>query len=264
MLPAETNPQLRTQPHKLPHYEHPPLVEVVLGIRWSLAGAVDERAAAGLLERLGPGWQRTRNDPPTHSTVAQSWSRPGVALQSVLGEQRLEICAEGFEFAWNGRQGDVYPHYEAVRDGFVVALDAWNDWLACTRASEPVICGWKVAYLNCIPQGTVWSDLGDCGFFRLLSPTPAGLPHLERCEGHWLFALDRYDAQLACDLSTTSGTARDPRACLWLRLTATGAPGEEEGALLEGLDFGRTTIVRTFRQLMSPAANAYWELARDA
>ena len=100
--------------------------------------------------------------------------------------------------------------------------------------------------------------------FRLLSPTPAGLPHLERCEGHWLFALDRYDAQLACDLSTTSGTARDPRACLWLRLTATGAPGEEEGALLEGLDFGRTTIVRTFRQLMSPAANAYWELARDA
>ena len=30
--------------------------------------------------------------------------------------------------------------------------------------------------------------------------------------------------------------------------------------LLDGLDFGRKTIVRTFRELMTPEANAYWGL----
>jgi hypothetical protein len=187
-----------------------------------------------------------------------------VTFQSVLGEQRLDVSSEGFEYAWDGRQGDVYPHYEAVRDGFVVPLDAFHDWLASTGTAAPMVCGWKVAYLNCMPQGTVWTDLADCTFFRLLAPVPTGSPRLERCEGHWLFALDRYDATLACDLKTTAGTARDPRTCLWLRLTCSGAPPSGDGAALEGLDYGRETIVRTFRQLMAPAANAYWELDRDA
>jgi len=249
---------------KLPHYEHPPLVEVVLGVRWSFHGTLDSRAQQDLLDRLGPAWQLPAASEPTHAAIAESWHRPAAVFQSVLGEQRLEIGSDGLDYAWDGRQGDLYPHYESVRDGFVVTLDAWNDWMSSLDAPPSMICGWKVSYLNRLPQGTVWNSLSDCGFFRLLAPLPTGLPQLQRCEGHWQFGLEREDAALSCDLKTTSGTARDPRDCLWLRLTCSGGLDGQDSAVLEGLDYGRKTIVNAFRQLMSPAANAYWELSRDS
>jgi hypothetical protein len=244
----------------LPHYAHPPLVEVLLGVRWAFEGTLDDAAVRALHERLGPAWEPLRPTPPTHSALPQSWTPHTAVFQSVLGEQRLELSADGLEYTWDGRQGDLYPHYETVRDAFVVALDAWHDWLAVTGTPAPTLCGWKVTYLNSLPQGTVWNQLSDPAFFRLLAPVPAGLPPLERCAAQWTFGLDRHEAQLVCDLKTTAGTARDPRTCLWLRLSCQGAADDEEPSLLEGLDYGRAAIVRTFRQLMSPAANTYWEL----
>lgn len=255
-------PASRT-PVKLPHYGHPPLVEVSLSLRWSYSAAIDEPTRQALLDRLGAAWQLSCPAEPTHSALPQSWNQQPVRYLSVLGEQRLDVSEEGFEYTWDGRQGELYPHYESVRDGFVVALDAWSDALASLGKPSPVHCGWKASYLNRIPQGTVWNSLNDCGFLRLLSPLPAGLPRLERCEGHWQFALDRDDAVLTCDLKTTAGNARDPRACLWLRLSCTGGLDGQDSSVLEGLDYGRQTIVGTFRQLMSPAANAYWELVKE-
>jgi hypothetical protein len=262
MSPLAPAPALRPQT-RLPHYGHPPLVEVSLGLRWSMAGALDDRLRHALLDRLGPAWQLSPPAESTHSALSQSWNQPGTRFQSVLGEQRLDVNAEGFEYTWDGRQGELYPHYETVRDGFVVTLDAWCDCVTASGAAAPTYSSWKATYLNRIPQGTVWNSFTDCAFLRLLAPLPSGLPRLERLEGHWQFGLDRDDAVMSCDLKTTAGTTRDPRACLWLRLSCTGGIDGQDSSVLEGLDYGRHTIVGTFRQMMSPAANAFWELAKE-
>jgi hypothetical protein len=260
-MPASL-PTSAIQSGELPHYEHPPLVEVRLGARWLFDARVEHAVVGALVERLGPSWEYSSPVPPVIEKLPPSGSSPAATFHSVLRDQRLEIGSEGLSFTWDGRNGNIYPHYESVRDGFVMALDAWHDALTTLGVDLPVVTGWHLAYLNCMPRGTVWNSMADCSFLRLLAPLPAGLPKLERCEARWDFALDRCDARLTCDLRTTTGSLRDPQPCLWLRLSCQGGVTSDSGSLLEGLDFGREVIVNTFRQLMSPAANAYWQLVR--
>jgi hypothetical protein len=47
---------------------------------------------------------------------------------------------------------------------------------------------------------------------------------------------------------------------LWLRLTCDGGIPNPDDTFLAGFDYGREVIVRTFRQLMQPAANEFWGL----
>lgn len=249
----------------LPHYQHPPLIEVVMGVHWQLPGEFPPGMQHALLERLGPSWELAppSSRPPTISQ--QDLSRPWpsrLSFHSLLRDQRLEISSEGLWYAWDGRHGNIYPHYETVRDGFIIALDVWQDASANFCLAPPTFTTWHIAYLNCIPQGTVWNDLSDCTFLRLLAPVPAGLPPLEHCKACWRFALPNYAAQLMCQFHTTPGTPHDDRAHIWLQLSCTGSLSPDPSTLLEGLDYGRQHIVQAFRQLMSPAANNYWELTQ--
>lgn len=249
----------------LPHYQHPPLVEVVLGVRWRLQGEFPPGIQPRLLERLGPSWELAQPACGQPANSEEDPARPAAPLlfQSLLRDQRLEISTEGLSYAWDGRHGNIYPHYETVRDGFIIALDVWQDASANLCLVPPTFTTWHIAYLNCIPQGTVWNDLSDCTFLRLLATVPPGLPPLEHCAAQWRFALPHYAAHLMCQFHTTPGTPHDDRAQIWLQLSCTGSLSQDPSTLLEGLDYGRQHIVQAFRQLMSPAANSYWELTQD-
>ncbi len=52
-----------------------------------------------------------------------------------------------------------------------------------------------------------------------------------------------------------------------LTFTARGSLGDTDGdlqAVLDGLDLGRETIVRSFRDFMTETANTYWGLKNGA
>lgn len=249
----------------LPHYQHPPLVEVMLGVRWCLQGELPPGMQHAVLERLGPSWELAQPASQPRAVSEEDPARPmpaELSFQSLLRDQRLEISSEGLSYAWDGRHGNIYPHYETVRDGFIIALDVWQDASANLCLAPPTYTSWHIAYLNCIPQGTVWNDLSDCTFLRLLAPVPQGFPPLEHCQARWQFVLPEYAAHLMCQFHTTSGTPHDDRAQIWLQLSCTGSLSQDPSTLLEGLDYGRQNIVQAFRQLMSPAANNYWELTQ--
>jgi hypothetical protein len=231
----------------LPDYDHPPLVQVSLSVMFDEGPLAAETRLQAFERELGPTWRADRRS--QHSLG--EW-------QTRLGDQRVIVDPGQLDYVWDGRAGDLYPHYPLVREGFV---GVWNAWCA-GATSAPRVVEWSLQYLNRIPQGTVWTSLADCSFCRWLSPLPSldGLPAPTRLNAAWEFPLESFQALLSVALRSGATDPAEPPGELWLSLGCTGAMENSEDTFLAGLDYGREAIVRTFRQLMTPAANAYWGL----
>ncbi|MDP1797376.1 MAG: hypothetical protein Q8K78_07840 [Planctomycetaceae bacterium] len=256
---------LRT-PTVLPSYAHPPLVTVRMGIRCPLPVVIDTEVFAGL---LGPTWLKSDRLQPS-----PQWTRMGFAEETlqaafagVLGDQHLEVQANGIDFHWDGRSGESYPHYETLRDAFVTAFDAWSQ---SASVSSIVPQRWHVSYWNRIPQGTVWSKLDDLRFCRLLA-SAGETPFATRLidfQQTWIYREAESPSQLRCDAWLERNEQSLAENVIWLALTSTGqaddpqlVPDDVDNDWLSGLDTGRRAIVSGFRGLMSVHANAYWGLA---
>lgn len=229
----------------LPDYEHPPVVEVSLGVQWTPALTDVGDAARALLRALGAEWTSCRR------AENGLWT-----LTNLLQDGRIEVEPQSLRVAWLGHEGSRYPHYEPLRDSFVAA------WVALQNdaGSLPAV-SWSVRYVNRIPQGTVWHTPADWTFCRLVPPlqVPTASSGVRSLSLRYDFPLCEDRGELMIHLH--QGQADEPAPdCLWLELTSGGPVASGETALLDGLDFGRQTIVRTFRELMSPQANAFWGL----
>jgi hypothetical protein len=244
-VPQAWQRQSDTTSAKFPDYAHPPLVFVVLEVRFAHHSLTDDQRAR-FEQLLGPAWQ------PSGPTPREGW-------QTNIGDQGLRFGGHFLRYWWNGLTGDMYPHYPLVRDGFV---EIWNAWCQAVEMPEPL--GWKIQYVNRIAQQTVWQSLADCSFCRWLSPLPAieGLPQPENVSFDWRFPLDRYGAKLQVLLGSNGPVSQgnDEPPALWLDLRCQGRLSDPDNTFLAGFDYGREVIVRTFRQLMQPAANEFWGL----
>lgn len=247
-MPLELSSPLRN-PSALPNYAHPPLVMVRLSIRLREPIVMDPDA---LTNQLGPAWIRT-------AAKADS-NHDGIVFQSVLGDQRLEVDSLGINFIWDGGTGEIYPHYESLRDAFVAAFDAWTE---SSSAPLPPLAYWQVSYRNQIPRGTVWQRLDDLQFCRLLTsvsevPVAGELFDLQQ---RWTYRIDDPAAELRCDV----GYQPAPTDAILIALTCTGHLDDGDTAdWLARFDSGRRLIVATFRNLMSPEANEYWGLVAES
>lgn len=229
----------------LPTYAHPPIVLSRLTAAWSTPLEFDTALQRALMTELSPTWRL-----PTGST-GTSWQ-----LSNVLRDQQGQLTPTELDFRWNG-DGGAYPHYESVRDGFVVLWDALGRCCEQLDRSPPAPTAWTVRYRNRIPQGTVWNDLAAANFFRLLPSSRAVLPEfaLDQLHANWEFRLTDPAVALTVTLSTEG---RSTPAALLLELTCRGSITPGEATLFEGFDTGRRVIVRTFGQLMTPQAGEYW------
>ncbi len=249
----------------LPNYAHPPLIAVRMGIRCATAAIVDVDALA---KQLGPSWLKSER-----SASPQRWARIGPTndelistFAGVLGDQHLEVYANGIDFLWDGRSGESYPHYETLRDAFLTAFDGWSQ---TPRHAVVSPVRWHVSYWNRIPQGTVWQQLADLRFCRLLASAHE-TPFAEQLAGfqqNWMFRAAGSRTQLRCDAWLENGEPATNEDVIWIALTSSGetnpspATSSESGNdWLSELDAGRRSIVSGFRGLMSPSANAYWGL----
>lgn len=235
---------------KLPDYAHPPLVQVSLGVGFGVHNTISEAHLAAFERELGATW--TVPEGPRGAITRGRW-------ETRLRDQRIHVMDRGLTYTWDGHSGDLYPHYPLVREGFV---GVWNAWCAGADTT-PAVSGWSVDYKNRIPQGTVWTTLADCSFLRWLCPLTSieGLKEPTFIEHCWEFPLDRFAAVLAVTLETSDEhEATDEPPNLWLQLSVSGKLPTPDDTFLAGFDFGREVIVRTFRQLMQPAANEFWGL----
>lgn len=229
----------------LPDYEHPPVVEVVLCVHWESPLADAGEIARNLQLALGAEW-----------TVAPEAEHGVWTLNNLLQDGRIRLGRQALSVSWLGYEGGRYPHYESLRDSFVAA---WVALQGCR--SELKAAAWSVGYINRIPQGTVWQTPADWTFCRLLPPphVPLSATGVGQLSLRWTWPLRDDRGELTADASLGPAVEGQP-VCLWLSLRSAGPATDCETGLLDGLDFGRQTIVRTFRELMTPEANAYWGL----
>ena len=236
-----------------PDYAHPPLIECWLGVDFVDSLEQFEVDPTALRESLGAewfgSWQTVADDTPGHDRQ----------LENVMGDRAVRLTSCGFAYGWLGHQGERYPRYETIRDGFVTALDAIR---RVTRGTERRLSPkrWSIRYVNRIPQGTVWVTTGDWSFFRLWQPVPLAVwdADSQGYKGRWEFPLPAERGTLAIKFRHDSGQTAEDLEEVRIMLHAKGPVDGVDSELFEGLDYGREVVVRSFHELIAVDAQNYW------
>jgi len=267
----------------LPDYDSPPVVETILGVQFDpLAGYRNAHSGAFWKTLNAEEWPSLYDLPPlppqferfaestrwakigTQLTVTQDLSTR-LQIKNREGDRMVQLQNGRLHFNWLGRAGGKYPRYERVRGDFVWALQRFVEFVAQEKVGDFRPNQWEVTYLNHIPKGTVWHTPNDWGFFLPLAavPTIEQLVEGESFAGGWHFAIPEKRGRLHVEWQHGRLPEPEEEEVIVLTLTARGPVAENEDfmqALLDGIDLGRETIVRSFAALMSKASNEYWGL----
>jgi uncharacterized protein (TIGR04255 family) len=269
-----------------PDYENPPVVETVLGVQFDrLPGFKNAHLGAFWKTLDAKKWPSLVDAAPLQPqferfSEAARWGAAGLQIRvtqdptsrlqikSDAGDRMIQIQNGRLHFNWLGQDGGDYPRYHKVREGFVWALRKFMGLLVQDEIGDFRPNQWEVTYVNHIPKGTVWSTPRDWGFFRPLGsiPTIEDLVQGESFTGEWHFVIPDQRGRLHMQWQHCLKTEHEQETeeeFIRLTLTARGPLGPDGDNLqltLDGLDLGRTTIVRVFRQSMGDDANEFWGL----
>lgn len=274
---------------RLPDYKNPPVVETVLGVQFDRLPNAKNAHFGAFWETLGAGEWPTVADAPLLPTqferfeATSGWAK-GVQLQltqdpacrlqirNAGGNRMIQIQNTRLHFNWLGRGEQAYPRYDRVLREFISVLEQFRQFATDKSLGELRFNQWEVTYVNEIPRGTVWTTPADWGFFRLLGSAQPVERDIEgeSFGGEWHFVIPQRRGRLHIQWQHGKGArdAKQDEANDFIRLTLTARgpiaeSGDEVQSIREGLDFGRATIVRSFRDLMSDGANRYWGLKHE-
>lgn len=271
----------------LPNYECPPVIETVLGVQFDRLARLKNAHLGAFWKSLnGENWPNLSEAPLIPTQLEQfddkrQWLR-GIQVQlsqdpacrlritNTDGDRMIQAQNTRLHFNWLGRGEKEYPRFEGVRKGFLFAFETFTHFLASEALGDLRPNQWEVTYINHIPRGTVWETPADWGFFRLLAGLPAiaSVIEGESFGGEWHFVIPDQRGRLHIEWQHGKRTPADEKGTaefVRLTLTARGpldGSGEDLEPIIEGLDLGRETIVRSFRALMSDTANKYWGLKK--
>ena len=269
----------------MPDYDKPPVVETILGVQFDpLLSFKNAHLGAfwkSLDAKVWPTVQDAPPLPPQFENFVESaqWVRgiqfqltQEVAIRVLIknsdGNRMIQAQNGRFHFNWLGEDGAQYPRYPKVREGFVTALRSFISFVGEEKLGEIKPNQWEVTYLNHIPKGTVWNSPDDWGFFRPLRAVP-GIKDVVQSEsfgGEWHFTIPDQKGRLHVSWQHTIKVEPNKNEIVVLTLTARGplaGTSQPVDAILEGVDLGRKTIVRSFAGMMTDEANKYWGL-KDA
>lgn len=273
----------------LPDYDRPPVVETVVGIQFDQVSGLSTARLAAFWAALDQEEWPTATDAALlaaqierfDEASSSSWAKgvqfrmmqqyPGcrVQIKNRSGDRMIQLQNGRFHFNWLGKSGGEYPRYKSVRNEFAALWAKFCEFIS--RAHSPGVRPnqWEVTYVNQIPRGTVWSGPADWSFFKPLGavPTIPGTIEGESFGGEWHFVISPQRGRL--HIAWQHGREQDEgkqdpsQELIRLTLTARGpveTRDDPTAAILDGLDLGRETIVRSFQQFMGDAANRYWGL----
>ena len=272
----------RTEKVPTPDYERPPVVETILGVQF-------DRLTNFKNAHLGGFWKTLDNAEwpvvldasllPTQFerfTDSAKWANSGqfmltqdpscrLQIKSNSGDRMIQIQNGRLHFNWLKQTGGVYPRYESVRENFVGTYKRFTDFVNREEVGDFRPNQWEVTYLNHIAKGTVWNTSNDWGFFRPVSavPTVEGLVQGESFSGGWKFVIPEQRGRLHIQWQHARTSDPEEQEMIVLTFTARGPLEDANGniqAVLDGLDVGRETIVRSFKEFMTSTANEHWGL----
>jgi uncharacterized protein (TIGR04255 family) len=233
-------------------YAHPPLIETWLSVDFAKTDFT-EADSQSLRKTLGPEWSGTWKQTLPGST----WQ--GKQLMNVMADRALRLTERGFAFGWLGYGGEHYPRYESVRDGFVMVLDSLRSQAAEDKKTL-IPDHWSVRYVNRIPQGTVWTTIGEWQFYSMWQPAPLKAIGIDPAgfQARWDLPLEGNRGALAIEFRHQSADDTNETDVVWIDLIASGAIENPQSSVFDGLDFGREVIVRSFNELVSCEAKEFW------
>lgn len=266
-----------------PDYENPPVVETVLGVQFDRLPGFKNGHLGAFWKTLDANEWPAVSDAPAlpqqfeRFTEPARWARIGpqltltqdpssrLQIKNGGGDRMIQVQNGRLHFNWLRQAGGAYPRYERVREGFVEAFRQFVAFLAQENLGPLRPNQWEATYLNHIAKETVWNAPSDWGFFGPLGavPTVEGLVQGESFAGEWHFVIPQQRGRL--HVQWQHGRRSEPKEedMIVLTLTARGPLPKAEDDLptiLDGLDLGRETIVRSFRAFMTDGANDYWGL----
>jgi uncharacterized protein (TIGR04255 family) len=260
----------------LPKYQNPPVVETILSVQFEPIPKLRSAHLGAFWSVLGSDWPVTEDAPPLEPQFERfdaKWAelgmrfklsslpQPRIQIRNAANDRMIQVQNGRFILNWLRVAGAPYPNYDAVRSDFRNCLEQFCDFLATdARLPLPTANQWEVTYLNHIPKGTVWNTPAEWDFFRPLQTRDGSISAaLEIFSGEWQYVIPPQRGRL--HVRWRHGEGKDQQELVELNLTARGpcnASSLSFDPILEGLDLGHETIVRSFRELTSTAANDYW------
>ncbi|HYA40557.1 MAG TPA: TIGR04255 family protein [Syntrophobacteraceae bacterium] len=182
----------------LPNFENPPVIEVVCGVLY-------KPISAFLTPYLGLLWNEFRPEYPECREVApldpileehDELSRITVEIANVpplpriwfireKGNEIIQVQRDRFLHNWRKTSPkDEYPRYDYVKRIFFDRLVQLRDFLTRNELGEIDPLQYEMTYINHIPQGEGWRELGQIGevfpdfAFRIRKrflPEPSGI-----------------------------------------------------------------------------------------
>ena len=266
---------------KLPDFERPPLVEVVLGVQFARIPGLDAMRVGMLWQQhIRKHFPRVEEHRSLESIIEQfdtSQQKPAlfrIQVQSQIPPQRFWFLNEkGTELIqlqqdkliqnWRKAGGQEYPRYEYIRERFTKSYETLSEFLRQENLGEikPNQC--EVTYVNEIePSEASGKQLTLDEVVSLFGHTQKDfLPNPEHAEIAARFLINEAGKNIGRLHIAVTPRIRlaDNRQVYLVELTARGAPLE---ASLEGvsgfMDIVREWVVRGFTDITTKAMHAVW------
>jgi len=257
--------------HDLPNYRSPPVVEVVIGTQYK---PLEGFSAA----HIGLYWSTIKNkfpnldeQPPLPHLVhnqpirVELSDRPEIPRCWFIADsnnQLLQLQRDRFILNWRKINiDDEYPRYPKIRDDFFTYWKGFVDFLTGNSISLPNLDLLELTYVNLIPQGQGWENMGDVGKVFLPINWPKHtklLPVPKTVRTTLVFMLPKHAGQLRVELNPVF-PENEPQK-LRLSLTVTGHPTDLEStsAIFDWFDMAREWIVCGFADLVGPITDNLW------
>jgi uncharacterized protein (TIGR04255 family) len=265
------------RPRNLPDFTDPPVAETVLSVQF-------DRLSALRTAHFGIYWSEVQDRFPTteeHGELPSMIELPpdqpqpavGIQFQALEapptprfwfvnegGTELIQVQRDRFIKNWRKTgEGDQYPHYERVREGFDHDFSGFAQFVTRNQLGTIRVSQCEVTYINHIVAGEGWETHADISkVFSIWRQPVSNYPgHAQDLTFRARFPIfDKgggFSGRLYVTLQPVSRLS-DGAPMFLLDLTARGQVGEGT----DFFDLGREWIVRSFTALTTPTMHKIW------
>lgn len=260
------------------HFEHPPVVETVLGVQFGRLANFTNGHLGWYWKRLGDGWPKAVDAPALPDQfetfdAERQWSPPGLQLlvgsgpkparlqiRNEAGDRLIQVQASRFHYNWQKREG-VYPSYGKMRAEFDRLFADFCRFVADAQLGELSPNQWEITYVDHVPKGELWDSSVDWQKILpglLASGRLSGI-RFEGLDGEWHYEIEPHRGRLHIALQHVRVGSPSGPEVLQVQSTARGPVRKEPGWDLDaGLQLGHDVLLNTFLQMASADAQRAW------
>jgi uncharacterized protein (TIGR04255 family) len=244
-------------------FDNPPVVEVVLGVRFDARGKFK-------IAHIGAFWATLRNTFPTVEDAPplirgepnlQAGIPPRTWLVTSDGGVLIQIQSDWFLLNWKkSNDSQPYPSYEVVKREFDGRFAEFLRFLEGERINISY-SEFELTYVNHISDANGLSEVGECALLidHLRSTRKRFLPSPSEINWRTSYLLPNGCGRL--NIIAQTGVLRSTgERLVRLDLQALGAPGgKPEDQMHEWFDMAHEWVTRGFADITVPRLHKIWE-----